>query len=78
MSNIIVYTTKTCAFCKEVVRFLGHKNKKYTEIDVTNDVDKRIELQKITNYTTIPVTKIGDEYIVGWQPLKLSAALNKA
>lgn len=77
MSNIIVYTTKTCAFCKEVKRYLGHKNREYTEIDVTNDVDKRIELQKITNYTTIPVTKIGDEYIVGWQPLKLAAALNK-
>jgi glutaredoxin len=72
---IEVYTTKTCAFCKNVKQYLKMKNKEFREIDVTDDVEKRMELQQITGYTTVPVTKIGNEYVVGWQPLKLAKLL---
>jgi glutaredoxin len=74
--KIEVFTTTSCAFCKQVKAYLKHKNKDFIETDVTNDIAKRIELQKITGFTTVPITRIGDEFIVGWQPAKLAAALS--
>lgn len=73
--KIEVFTTTNCAFCKQVKQYLKHKNREFTEVDVTDDVAKRIELQKITSYTTVPITRIGDEFIVGWNPAKLARAL---
>lgn len=75
MSNIIVYTTKTCAFCKEVVRFLGHKNKKYTLKDVTEDIETRKWLYEMTGYQTVPVTQVGDKFVVGPQLGKIAELL---
>ena len=72
---IEVFTTTSCAFCKQVKAYLKHKNKPFTEIDVTNDVAKRIELQKITGYSTVPITKVNNEYVVGWQVGKLAELL---
>jgi glutaredoxin 3 len=73
--KVTVFTTKTCAFCKNVKQFLKHKNVVFEEVDVTDDIERRIELQRATSYTTVPITQIGEQYIVGWQPAKLAKAL---
>ena len=75
---IVVYTTKTCVYCKQIMTWLKNKGRQFTVVDVTDDVEKRMELQRITGYTTVPITKIGDKYIVGVQWGKLAEALNPA
>lgn len=75
MKDITVFTTKTCAYCPMVKKWLTNKGQKFKEVDVTDDYKKRLELQQITGYSTVPVTQIDDTYIVGWQIGKLLAAL---
>lgn len=72
---IQVFTTKQCAYCLNVKQYLKMKNKEFEEVDVTDDLSKRQELQRITGFITVPITKINDEYIVGWNVSKLAAAL---
>lgn len=75
MSKIIVYTTKTCVYCKQIVKWLQNKNQEYTLRDVTEDVEMRKELYEKTGYTTVPITQIGDKYVVGPQYGKIAELL---
>jgi len=73
--KIVVYTTKTCSYCKQVMKWLDNKGKKYTTYDVTDDTEMRKELYEKTSYTTVPITQIGDRFIVGPNWAKLAEAL---
>lgn len=74
---LTVYTTKTCAYCPMVKKYLTMKNVQYKEVDVTEDVNVRQELQDKTGMFTVPVTSYGSDFVVGWNPAKLSELLAK-
>lgn len=67
-----VYTTRACAYCPLVKRFLQFKDVEYQEIDVSSDADKRSELFNLTGLMTVPVTTKGDKFVVGWKPAELA------
>ena len=61
-----LFTTQTCAFCSQLKKLLGAKSIQYETIDVTDNLEKRIELQKKYNATTVPILVREDgEYMVG-------------
>jgi glutaredoxin len=61
-----LYTTKTCAYCPQVKKLLGAKNKEFETIDVTDSYEQRLELQQKYNAMTVPVLVREDgEYMVG-------------
>ena len=65
---IKVYSTKTCAYCQMVKRFLDLREAKFEEVDVTEDPETRAWLHKMSGYSTVPVTTDGDMFVVGWRP----------
>lgn len=75
MKDITIYTTKTCVYCKQLARWLDNRGDKYQLKDVTDDVETRKELYAKTSYTTVPIVKIGDKYIVGPQYGKIAELL---
>ena len=42
--EIIIYTTKLCPFCVSAKNLLSSKNLEYTEIDLSTDLEKRLEV----------------------------------
>ena len=70
--KVIVYTTKTCAYCKQLMRWLEHRNQPYEAYDVTDDIEMRKELYNKTLMTTVPITQVGDKYVVGPQYGKIA------
>lgn len=70
MSDITIFTSKTCAYCPMVKRFLDFKNVTYKEIDI----DEHPELYP-NGYTTVPLTRIGERIIAGYSTSVLSQAL---
>jgi glutaredoxin len=43
------------------------KNAKYETIDITNDYEKRLELQKLYGATTVPILVREDgEFVIGY------------
>jgi glutaredoxin len=55
--------------------WLSGKGISFTEFNVSTDVEAGARLRDL-GYRSTPVVKIGDEYIVGYSPLKLEAACN--
>jgi glutaredoxin 3 len=68
---IKVFTTKTCAYCAMVKQFLEKKGLPFEAIDLEDNPTLRQELLNKTGAMTVPITQIGDNYIVGWNPAKL-------
>lgn len=65
---VTVYTTQTCAYCAMVKKYLTSKKVEFTSIDVTDDAEKRKELEEKTGRSGVPVTTNGKEFIYGFQP----------
>lgn len=72
---ITVFTTSSCAYCVMVKRFLSLKGKEYKEVNLDDDQELRQQLMNKTGVMTVPITQIGDEYIIGWNPSKLGALI---
>lgn len=62
-------------FCTKVKEYLSQKQVSFEDRDITVDPSAISELQKL-GFMTTPVTVIGDKVIVGFDPRKLSEALN--
>lgn len=75
MRDITIFTTKTCVYCKQLSKWLDNRGEKYTLKDVTEDTETRKELYEKTSYTTVPIIKINDKYIVGPQYGKIAELL---
>lgn len=58
-----------------VKRFLSLKGKEYKEVNLDDDQELRQQLMNKTGVMTVPITQIGDEYIIGWNPSKLGALI---
>ena len=69
MSNVVIYTTKVCPYCVQAKSLLKKKGVAFSEIDVTNDNEKRTWLVTATGRRTVPQIFIGDQPIGGFDDL---------
>ena len=69
---ITVFTTTTCAYCKMVKQYLTLKGKEFTEVNLNENPEKHQELIEKTGALTVPITQVGDEFIVGWNRQRLA------
>ena len=75
MKDVTIYTTPTCHFCHTTMDYLKEKNIEYKEIDVkANDVEES-SIKEKTNQLGVPVIKVNDTYIVGFNKNALDKAL---
>ena len=75
MSNVIIYTTPTCSFCKMAKAFFKEHNIKYSEKDVTVDDAAREEMIQKSEQLGVPVIDINGELVVGFDKEKLTELL---
>ncbi|MEE2975528.1 MAG: glutaredoxin domain-containing protein [Thermodesulfobacteriota bacterium] len=73
--KIELYTTKNCPFCVAAKNLLDSKNLEYSEIDLTDNIDLRLEISTKYNWRTVPLILINDELVGGYDDLN---ALNDA
>jgi glutaredoxin 3 len=69
-----VYTTHYCPYCVRAKKLLEHKGVAFTEIDVTDDDERRAWLVEATGRKTVPQIFIAGRPIGGYDDL---AALEK-
>lgn len=71
-----LFTTQTCAYCSKLKTYLDSKSAKYEIIDITNDRETSLELQKKYNALTVPILVREDgEYMVGLNMQKLASMI---
>lgn len=76
--TVTIYTTPTCHFCKLAKEFFAEKNVEYTAYDVSTDAEKREEMIQLTGQLGVPVIKIGEDLMVGFDREKVAGKLGIA
>lgn len=72
---ITVYSTQTCAYCKQVKQYLTKKGREFNEVDLDDNPDKRQELYLRTNMMVVPITEIDGRLVVGYDLGKIASLL---
>ncbi len=73
--NVVIYSTPTCHFCHMAKEFFTANKVKFTDYDVSTDIEKRNEMIEKSGQMGVPVIYIGDEMIIGFDEDQLREAL---
>ncbi len=73
--KITIYSTPACVYCQMAKKFLKEHKIEYAEFDVAADAEKRDEMLQKSGQMGVPVIKIGDEIIVGFDKKRISQLL---
>lgn len=73
---IKVFTTPVCPYCNTLKLFLKGKGFEFEEIDISQDEKSRDEIIDKTGQMGVPVIKIEEEYIAGFDREKICNLLN--
>ena len=69
MSQITVYTTEPCGYCRVAKALLDQAGVAYEEINLAKDPEGRAELVRLTGMMTFPQVVIDGKSIGGYQEL---------
>lgn len=75
MKQVTIYTTPTCSFCHMTKAFFKDNEVAFTEVDLTQDQESMREVVEATGQMGVPVTKIDDDYVIGFDKATLSRLL---
>lgn len=73
--TVTIYSTPSCHFCHAAKEFFTENNVAFTDIDVASDADKRKEMVDMTGQMGVPVIRIGDDVVVGFDEGKVKELL---
>ena len=69
MKKVTLYTTDYCPFCTRAKVLLESKNIEFEQVNLSEDPQKRVQLQDQTGWMTVPMIFIGEEFIGGFDDL---------
>ncbi len=75
MKNVTIYTTPTCHYCHLAKDYFNENKIAYKEFDVAVDLDKRKEMIDLSKQMGVPVIRIDDSFVVGFDQAKLAGML---
>ena len=71
MAKVIIYTTNWCPYCHGAKAFLRSKSVEFEEIDVTDDPEKRAEMERLSRRRTVPQIFIDGRPIGGYDAARM-------
>lgn len=76
--KVEIYSTPTCHFCHMAKEWLAEKNIPFVDYNVGEDMARRKEMVEITGQLGVPVIKIGDDVMVGFNQEQMAKILEVA
>jgi len=73
--TVTIYSTPVCHFCHDAKEFFAANNVAFTEHDVAADTEKRQEMVDLTGQMGVPVIRVNDDVVVGFDEGKLKELL---
>jgi len=64
--RITVYTSPACHWCRVAKRYMDDRGLAYREVDVIQDTRGRQEMVRMTGQYGVPVIRVGDRAMTGW------------
>ena len=68
-TNVIVYTTEPCGFCRQAKALLESRGVPFQEVNLAKDADGRADLVARTGQMTFPQVLVGERSIGGFREL---------
>ncbi len=69
-NKVTMYSTRTCGYCGAARMLLTRKAVEFEDFVVTDDVQKRQEMQERSDSRSVPQIFIGDKSIGGYEELR--------
>jgi glutaredoxin 3 len=70
MAQVVIYTTPYCSYCRAAKALLSSKNIVFEEIDVSNDPDKRAQMERLSKRRTVPQIVVNGIAVGGFDNLR--------
>ncbi len=77
-TQVTIYSTPSCHFCHAAKDFFDEHGVKYEDIDVAANLEARKEMVDMTGQMGVPVIRIGDDVVVGFDEYKVRELLKIA
>jgi glutaredoxin-like YruB-family protein len=77
-TGVTVYSTSSCPWCVKAKEYLSSLDVPFQAIDVGADREAAKELVQKTRQQGVPVIKVGERYIVGFNQDAIKSALKEA
>ncbi len=75
-AQVTIYSTPVCHFCQAAKEFFKDNNVTYEDINVAEDAEKRTEMIEMTGQMGVPVIRIGDDVVIGFDEAKVKELLS--
>ncbi len=75
IQKVIIYSTPYCVYCKMAKEFFKKNNIAYEERDVASDTTAQQEMIASSGQMGVPVIKIGEKIIIGFDQPAIKEAL---
>jgi glutaredoxin-like YruB-family protein len=76
--TVEIYSTPSCHFCHMAKDWLQGKSIAFTDHNVAEDMTKRKEMVEMTGQMGVPVIRIGDDVMVGFNKDMMAKLLEVA
>ena len=73
--NVTIYTLSSCKWCTKLKEFLTKHNVEFQEKHVAHDLALIEQVYQATGQMGVPVSRIGEDWIVGYDEEKLKTIL---
>lgn len=73
--KVEIYSTATCHFCHMAKDWLTEKGIPFSDYNVGDDMARRKEMVEMTGQLGVPVIKIGDDVMIGFNQDKMEELL---
>lgn len=77
-AQVEIFSTDTCHFCHMAKDWLAEKGIGYADHNVGTDMEKRKEMVEMTGQLGVPVIKIGNDVMIGFNPDQMAKLLGIA
>lgn len=76
MKKVIVFSTPTCSWCRNIKSYLKENKIQYTDVDVSRDAKAARDMIRKTGQQGVPQMWINNVPIVGFDKNKIDKLLN--
>ena len=75
MSKVVLFSTSTCSWCRRAKRYFRERRVRFKEINLEREREAARDIVRKTGQTGVPVIKIGNRWIVGFDKERIEKEL---
>ena len=78
MSKVVLFSTPSCSWCRRAKRYFRENRVSFKEVNVEKDADAARDIVRKTGQTGVPVIKVGNCWIAGFDKGKIEKELARS